>query len=208
MKFIKWKILIITCMICLLPVLLGVALWNQLPDTMAIHFDMYNQPDNFASKSVVVFGLPAMMVALQFICCVINDINAAQHGERKKFSMVTKWIIPIMAIVLQTVTLLYGLGKDIDIRRVAMIIVAAIFIIMGNYMPKFDYIKNYDVEAHKARKIHRFIGNLMVIMGLLAVVTLFLPPVYSVIWLFLLIPYAVLCIIYGIKVGRKNDKDS
>ena len=208
MKFIKWKTLIITCAVCLLPVLLGVALWQQLPDTMAIHFNMYNQPDNFASKGFVVFGLPAMMVALQIISCVITDINIKQHGERKKFTTVTKWIIPVMSIVLQTVTLLYGLGMGIDIRRVAMIIVAAIFIIMGNYMPKFDYIKNYDVEAHKARRINRFIGNLMVIMGILAVVTLFLPPLYSVIWLFLLIPYAVFCIVYGIKVGRKNDKDS
>lgn len=203
MKFMKWKTMIITCVVCLLPILLGVALWNRLPDTMAIHFDMYNRPDNFASKGIVVFGLPAMMVLLQIICCVINDTMAAQHGERKKFSTVTKWIIPVMSIVLQTVTLLYGLGVAVDIRRVAMLIVAAIFIIMGNYMPKFDYIKNYDVETHKARKINRFIGNLMVIMGLLAVITLFLPPVYSVAWLILLIPYAVVCVIYGVKVGRK-----
>ncbi|MBO5733488.1 MAG: DUF1648 domain-containing protein [Clostridia bacterium] len=208
MKFVKWKTLIITCLVCLLPILLGVALWDKLPETMAIHFNMNNQPDNFAHKGFVVFGLPAMMAALQIICCVITDINIKQHGERKKFTTVVKWIIPIMAIVLQTVTLFYGMGMAIDIRRVAMIIVAAIFLIMGNYMPKFDYIKNYDVEAHKARRINRFIGNLMVIMGLLAVVTLFLPPLYSVIWLFLLIPYAVLCIVYGIKVGRKNDKDS
>ncbi len=208
MKFMKWKILIITCAVCLLPVLLGLALWQQLPDTMAIHFNMYNQPDNFAHKGFVVFGLPLMMVALQIICCVTSDVQAARHGGRKKFIAIVKWIIPLMTIVLQVVTLLYGLGKDIDIRRVAMLIVAVIFLIMGNYMPKFDYIKNYDVEAHKARRINRFIGNLMVIMGLLATVSLFLPPVYSVVWLVLLIPYAVVCIIYGIRVGRKNEKDS
>ncbi len=208
MKFMKWRILIITCIVCLLPVLLGVALWEKLPDTMAIHFNMYNQPDNFASKGFVVFGLPVLMAVLQIICCVINDINAARHGERKKLAMVTKWIIPIMAVILQAVTLLYGLGMAIDIRRVAMLIVAAIFLIMGNYMPKFDYIKNYDLDTEKARKINRFIGNLMVIMGVLAIVSIFLSPVYSVAWLILLIPYAAVCIIYGVKVGRKNEKDS
>ncbi len=208
MKFIKWKTLIITCLVCLLPVLLGVALWDKLPETMAIHFNMYNEPDNFASKGFVVFGLPFMMVILQIVSCIITDINIKQHGERKKFTTVVKWIIPVMSIILQAVTLFYGLGMMIDIRRVAMIIVAGIFIIMGNYMPKFDYIKNYDVEAHKARKINRFIGNLMVIMGVLAIVTIFLPPVYSVAWLILLIPYAVLCIVYGIRVGRKDEKDS
>jgi uncharacterized membrane protein len=208
MKFIKWKTLIITCLVCLLPVLLGVALWDKLPETMAIHFNMYNEPDNFASKGFVVFGLPAMMAILQIICCIITDIKIKQYGERKKFVTVTKWIIPIMAVILQIVTLLYGLGMMIDIRRVAMIIVAGIFIVMGNYMPKFEYIKNYDVEAHKARKINRFIGILMVIMGILALISIFLPPVYSVAWLILLIPYAIVCIVYGIKVGRKDEKDS
>ena len=208
MKFIKWKILIITCFVCLLSVLLGIALWEKLPDTMAIHFNMYNQPDNFASKGFVVFGLPGLMVVMQIISCVITDINIKRHGERKKFTTVTKWIIPVMTIILQVVTLLYGLGMPIDIRRVAMLIVAGLFIVMGNYMPKFDYIKNYDIEAHKARRINRFIGILMVIMGVLAGISIFLPPILSVAWLIILIPYAVVSVVYGIRVGRKNEKDN
>ncbi|MBO5727943.1 MAG: DUF1648 domain-containing protein, partial [Oscillospiraceae bacterium] len=40
MKQIKWKSMVITCGICLLSILLGVALWERLPDTMAIHFNI------------------------------------------------------------------------------------------------------------------------------------------------------------------------
>lgn len=65
MKFIKWKTLIITCIVCLLPVFFGLALWSDLPDSIAIHFNFYNKPDNFAKKEFAVFGLPIMMVALQ-----------------------------------------------------------------------------------------------------------------------------------------------
>jgi len=202
MKFMKWKILIITCLVCLLPILLGIALWNLLPDTMAIHFNMYNEPDNFASKGFVVFGLPALMAVLQIICCTINDANAYRFGERKKFTTATKWIIPVMSIVLQMLTLGYGLGWDIDIRRFAMIIVGGIFLVVGNYLPKFDYIKNYDLNTEKARKINRFIGVETVIMGLLAIVSIFLPPEFSVAWLVLLIPYAIVAVIYGIKNAR------
>lgn len=203
MKFMKWKIFIITGIVCLLPILLGLLLWNRLPDTMAIHFDINNNPDNYASKSFVVFGLPVLMVLLQLFCCFINDINASKHGERVKFSRVTKWIIPIMAIILQSVTLCYGLGYNFDIRRVAGFIVGIILIVIGNYMPKFDYIKNRDVSAEKARKINRFIGYLTVIMGVLFLISLLLPPVSTVICLVLLIPYAVVSAVYGIVVGRK-----
>ena len=105
MKFMKWKTLIITSVVCLLPVFLGLALWERLPETMAIHFNMHNQPDGFAPKGFVVFGLPCLMMGLQCFCCFVNDINAYKHGERKKFEAVTKWIIPALSVIMQCVTL-------------------------------------------------------------------------------------------------------
>ncbi len=203
MKCIKWKVLIVTCIVCLLPILFGLYLWDRLPDVMAIHFDMYNRPDNFAPKGFVVFGLPVLMVPLQIFCCIINDINAKKHGERVKFERATKWIIPVLTVILQIVTLEYGLGRPLDIRKIVSVIVGCILLLVGNYLPKFDYIKNYDVTTEKARKINRFIGFLTVCMGLLFLVSVFLPPEASIIALFLLIPYGIISAIYGIRVGRK-----
>lgn len=204
MKIIKWKIFSITSAVCLSPVLLGLALWNKLPDTMAIHFNINNEPDNFAPKWFVVFGLPLIMVLLQAFCCIVNDLNAHKHGERKKLSTITKWIIPIMSIVLQIMTLGIGLDMDFDVRVIVNLIVGIVLILVGNYMPKFDYIKNYDIDTEKARKINRFIGFGSVIMGLLFIISIFLPPIASVVCIFLLIPYAVISVIYGIAVGRKK----
>ena len=146
MKFVKWKILIVTCVVCLLPILLGVALWNELPESIAIHFDINNNPDNFAPKAFAVFGMPMLMVVLQVICCIINDVNAYKHGERKKFTAVTKSIVPCMSVVLQTVTLGYALGWNIDIRKFVCVIVGVILVVIGNYLPKLDYVKNADVD--------------------------------------------------------------
>ncbi len=207
-KFMKWKILTITCAVCLLPIIAGILLWDKLPAEIAIHFNMNNEPDNFASKGFAVFGLPLMMVALQVFCCVINDVNAKKYGNRKKFELATKWIIPVMTILLQAATFAYALEVEVDIRRFAMAIVAAILIVIGNYLPKFDYIKNFkggkEADTEKARKINRFIGFATVIMGVLALITLFLPPISSVIWLFALIVYAAITVIYTVvELGRK-----
>ena len=204
MKFIKWKSLIITCAVCLLPILLGVAFWNELPETIAIHFNIHNEPDGFASKVFAVFGLPALMVILQAISCFIYDINAKKHGERVKFERVTKWIIPIMSLILQPVTLIYSLGWNMDIRRVAVLIVGTIFIVTGNYLPKLDYVKDYSLDTEKARKINRFIGFGNVIMGLLFLFSIFFKPVVSVICLFSLIPYTIITVIYSIRVVKKK----
>lgn len=204
MKYIKWKTLIVTSLVCLLPILFGLAFWNQLPETIAVHFNVYGEPDNFASKEFAVFGLPLLMVVLQMFCCFINDINAHKHGERKKFERATKWIIPGMTVILQISLLGYALGFHVDISKVAAGIVGIIFLIIGNYLPKFDYIKHYDLDTEKAKKINRFIGFETVIMGVLSFVCIFLPPIALVFWLLLLIPYTVISIIYGIKVGRKK----
>ncbi len=203
MKFIKWKILGVTCLVCVLPIIFGLAVWNNLPETVAIHFDFNNNPDNFSSKGFAVFGFPLLMAALQCFCCFVNDINAHKYGERKKFELATKWIIPIMSQVLQGLILGYALGWKVDMRIAAAIIVGVILLVVGNYLPKFDYIKNYDVNVEKARKINRFLGFETVIMGALFIISTLLPPISTLVCLFLLIPYAVIGIIYGIKVGRK-----
>ena len=203
MKFMKWKILIKTCIVCLLPVVLGVFLWEKLPDSLAIHFNINNQPDGFANKAFAVFGLPLLMVVLQIFCCFVNDINAKKYGERKKIETVTKWIIPAMTVILQIVTFGYNMGMNLDIRRIVSLIVGGVMIAIGNYMPKLNYIKNYNIEAQKARKINRFIGFESVIMGLLFIISIFFPPILTILCLILLIPYTVIGVIYGIKTGRK-----
>lgn len=205
MKFIKWKSLIITSVVCLLPILLGLYLWNDLPESVAIHFNIYNEADNFAPKEFAVFGLPILMVFLQIFCCIINDLNAHKHGKRIKLETATKWIIPIMTIILQIITFGYSLGWNIDIRKAVAIIIGVMFLIIGNFLPKFDYVKNYNLDTEKARKINRFIGYETVVMGILMLITIFLPPIATAVWLVLLIPYTIISVIYGIKVGRKID---
>ena len=204
MKFIKWKSLILTCSVCLAMIIPGLVFWNRLPESMAIHFDINNVADNFAHKGFVVFGMPLLMVGLQTFCCFVNDINSHKHGERKKLENVTKWIIPVMTVILQTVTIGYSLGWNLDIRRVAIVIVSGIFIVTGNYLPKLDYIKNYDIDTEKARKINRFTGYASVVMGLLFFITIFMPPIASVVALLAMVPYTLGCIIYAILICRKK----
>ena len=201
-KFIKWKTLIITSLICLLPILLGVTLWDKLPDSIAIHFNLYNEPDGFSGKGFAIFGIPIIMALLQMFCCVVNDINSHKYGEIKKLERLTIWIIPAITIVLYVSTLAYSLGWNVDIRRVAGLIIGIILIITGNYLPKLNYVKNYDLDEEKARKINRFAGIGAVIIGVFMLISLLLPPIATVVVLFLMILYIIVAMIYGFKIAR------
>lgn len=205
MKTIKWNIVGITVLVCLLPILLGIALWESLPQTIAIHFNIHNEPDNFASKGFVVFGLPCLMALFQIFACLAVDVNAKKRGEPKKVELVSKWILPVVTVVLYFVTLGYSMGWQLDIRRVAAVLLGGMLLVTGNYLPKLDHIKHYKLSTEKARKINRFVGYETVIMGLLFLISIFLPPIFTTCCIFLLIPYAVIAVIYGIVVGKSKE---
>ena len=87
------KLLLLTSVITLLPVFIGLFLWNQLPDSVATHFGLNNQPDGYSSKAFAVFGLPLILLAVHLVCVVatnidpkskdINKINK-KHTRRKR----------------------------------------------------------------------------------------------------------------------------
>ena len=66
------KMLLLTSIITLLPVFIGLFLWNQLPDSVATHFGLDNQPDGYSSKAFAVFGLASDSAGSSFSMCGRN----------------------------------------------------------------------------------------------------------------------------------------
>ena len=204
MKFFKWKIFIITGIVCLLPIFFGAAFWNKLPETMAIHFNIYGEPDGFASKTFVVYGLPILMVLIQAFYCFAGDFQTCKNGKTNHFDTVSKWLVPTLTVVLYVLTIGVGIGWKVDMRKAACLVVGAMFFVIGACLPKADRIKNYKIPPEKALKINRFTGVEMVILGILFVISCFLTPMYSAACMFLLILFTLISIIYAIIVIRKK----
>ena len=60
--------LIITSLLTLLPIPLGLLLWNRFPETMAIHWGFTGEADGYASPGFAVFALPLLMLVRVFFC--------------------------------------------------------------------------------------------------------------------------------------------
>ena len=61
------KILIITTVIILLPILAGVVMWDRLPEQMPTHWNADGEIDGWSSKGFAVFGLPLVMLGVQLL---------------------------------------------------------------------------------------------------------------------------------------------
>ena len=207
MKKIDWKILIITGLICLIPIIFGVILYDQLPEQMAVHFGVDNEPNSFAPKEFALFGIPILMFALQVFCCIFSDFME-EKKQNKKYITIYKWIIPIIEMVVYLTMLAYGAGIELDMRMIVCITLGIVFTLVGNYMPKTEPNKlqmNY-IRADFWKKIKRPAGYFFVIIGLTFIISAFLNSMVSLILLGIIIVAAILITIYSIYLFYKDRK--
>lgn len=135
--------LIVTIVVILLPVLVGLICWNQLPDKMATHFGSNNEPNGWSSKEFTVFGLPCMMVLLQIFCFFVTINDPKKRNISEKFFTVILWVVPVASLIVSLATYGYALGVSIDIGMIVNIMVGVLFIVLGNYLHKVK--QNYTV---------------------------------------------------------------
>lgn len=204
MKKINIKSLASTSIVCLLPIICGLMYYNKLPESIAIHWGIDNNPNGYFSKPTFVFGMPIMMVALQIFCCIVSDLSDKNPEANKKAVTVYKWIIPIITVILYIVTIMIALGNNLDVRKIVMIILGITFIITGNYMPKVRgnyyinlkafWVKNKEEKlVNKAVKIS---GYMLIIGGILCLISIAFKPVISIIVIGAIILFSLLIYIY------------
>ena len=206
-KKIDWKILIITSLICLIPIIFGVILYDQLPEQMAVHFGVNNEPNSFAPKEFALFGIPLLMFILQVFCCISSDFME-EKKQNKKYITIYKWIIPIIEMVVYLTMLAYGAGIELDMRMIVCITLGIVFTLVGNYMPKTEPNKlqmNY-IRADFWKKVKRPAGYFFVIIGLAFIISAFLNSMVSLILLGIIIVVAILITIYSIYLFYKDRK--
>ena len=81
---------------------------------------------------------------------------------------------------------------------------AVLFVVLGCYLPGLTYVKNYNFAPEVAKKINRFTGFGMVIMGIFGLISILLPEIASTVWFWLLIPYGIATVVYALIVAGKN----
>ena len=211
MRKINIKSLIITSIVCLLPIICGLMFYNELPESIAIHWGINNNPNGYFSKPAFVFGMPIMMLVLQVFSCIVSDLSDKNPEANKKAVTVYKWIIPIITVVLYIVTMAVSLRNDLDIRKIVMILLGILFIISGNYMPKVRsnyymdskifWVKNRDEKlVNKAVKISAY-G--LIIFGILFILSILFKPVVSVAILVAMILFCLIIYLYVYLKSRK-----
>lgn len=203
------KRMILTSLVTIIPMFVGLLLWNKLPDTMATHFGSNNTPNGWSSKTFAVIGLPLLLLVLHWISVGITLNDPKKRNIGKMMFTVVFWIIPIVSLFANGAILLYALGWKVDIGLIISILVGIVFILLGNYLSKNR--QNYTVgiklpwtlsSEENWDKTHRMAAKLWVLGGVLFLVNAFIQN--EILFLFLIITLAVVPAAYSFILYRRE----
>lgn len=196
----KKRNLIITTIVCLLPMILSVILYDRLPDQVGVHFDMAGNADNYMPKAFAAFGLPVILAALNVLSSYKMQSDSSKESAPTVLRYLYQWLIPVLSVILVPITLFLAIGVSIPVAMIGASICGIIFIITGNYLPKvkknsvFGILKSSNtVTEEQFRKVNRFTGFVWVFGGMAFIIACFLesvPAVIAIVAIMVVLPYA------------------
>ena len=203
------KVLIISSILTILPILVGLILWNQLPEQIPTHWNAAGEIDGWSSKPFAIFGLPMIMLGAQWLCVLGTLADPKKENHPDKVLYLVFWIIPTLSIVLNTLTFATALGKEVRVEVIMPILIGLILAIVGNYMPKCK--QNYTIgikipwtlnSEENWNRTHRFAGWLWTFCG----IALMLTGIIGGFWIFLFVVLLMVFapILYSYLLFRKG----
>ena len=203
------KVLIITSLLILLPIVAGVVLWDRLPTQMPTHWNARGEVDGWGSKGFFVFGLPLILLGAQWICIFATSADPKKEAHADKVVQVVLWLMPVLSIVLQTAGYMSALGLPVRIERIMPLLLGFLFVVIGNYMPKCK--QNYTIgiklpwtlnSTENWNRTHRFAGWVWVAGG----IGMMLSAFWGGFWLLMGIAFVMTLVpvIYSFILYRKG----
>ena len=205
----NWKILLITSVVILLPILAGLILWDQLPEQIPMHWNMEGEIDDYCSKSFAVFTFPLIMLALHLFSFFVTLSDPKNKNYSDKILHMIFWLIPIISVGLATVIYSVSMGNSIRVETVVTVSLGLIFLVIGNYLPKCKQSYTIGIKLpwtlnseENWNRTHRLAGWIWVIGGFMILVAGF----FGVFMLTMAIPLimALVPTIYSYILHRKG----
>ena len=169
---------IISSIIILLPILIGILLWDKLPETMVTHWDANGVPNGYSPKAFVVFGMPLLLFAMQFLCIWFMQFSNKTVTQNKQAKAIIFWIIPVVSALAMGATYALALGKEINLAVIGPLFAGLLFIVVGNYLPKVkqNWVLGIRLpwtlqDEENWNKTHRLAGKVWVVCGFIMLLT-------------------------------------
>ncbi len=206
---------IISSLIILLPAIFGVIFWEKLPNELVSHLGIDGNPDAIGKKALLVFLLPAVLLAVHLFGLWITGKDPRNKAQTKKAQGIVFWILPVASIFVNTLMYAVSLEAQFNPMVILVLFLAFMFIFIGNYMPACKQNSTLGIKikwtlenAENWRATHRFSGKVWFVCGLLIIPCAFIPEKYAPYLLIgIILPIVILPLLYSYLYYKKQVKE-
>ena len=205
------KLLILTSIVILFPILWGVTIWSQLPNQIPIHFNLVGQANNFQSKPLAVFGLPLFLLLVHLFVIFVTARDSKNRTMNEKMVKVIYWLTPIVSLSVSYLIYTKALGSMTNPSIFASALLGLIFVMMGNYMPKLKVNHTVGIRLpwtlqseDNWHKTHRLAGKLWVLGGLILLLDAGLPFAAPYVMGVVILSIVFIPVMYSYQLSRRD----
>lgn len=205
------KEILLTTLLCLLPVLAGGILYRRLPETIATHFGFNGEENGWSGRAFAVFGIPLLMAGMNLLLHFLLSADPKRRNMSPPLRAIAVWSIPITTVFVCALTLGHALGYAVHAEIAVPLLTGLLFAAIGNYLPKTR--QNYTMgirlpwtlaSEENWNRTHRLAGFIYAAGGV-GMILITLLGLWNI-WLFaaLLAPLVLIPAAYSYLLYRKN----
>lgn len=205
------KLLLLTSIVILFPILWGLIIWSQLPNQIPIHFNLAGQANNFQSKPLVVFGLPLFLLLVHLFVIFVTARDPKNQTMNEKMGKVIYWLTPIVSLSVFYLIYSKALGSTTNPSIFVSALLGLIFVMMGNYMPKLKVNHTVGIRLpwtlqseDNWHKTHRLAGKLWVIGGLILLLEAGIQFAVPYVMGIVILTIVLIPILYSYQLSRED----
>ena len=157
----------------LILIIFNILFYDKMPAELPTHWNFHGEVDDYSSRFDAMVLTHGFLVVMNIFMCFMLD-NDPRNKKQNNFVMtISKLAMPIIMLVVYVITIMAGLGRELNVSVIIPVFVGLLLIAIGNYLPKTK--RNYTMgiklpwtlnSDENWRRTHRLGGICFIFIGL------------------------------------------
>lgn len=163
------KLMALTGVVCILPVLAGLIIYGSLPAEMPVQWSMGGQVSSYAPKWFPVFGMPCFLFLFNIFCHVKVNKADKELSYPELAKVFIKWAMPVISVGMTAFT--FAFVREISVWVIlAEAVVSVLMVLFGwlVYDGKADGAGSREFPWGRSEKAAKLSGKIFMAAGMAA----------------------------------------
>jgi uncharacterized membrane protein len=196
----------------------SVAVYDRLPDPIAVHWDLEGNPNGWMPRPVGAFFAPVFLLVMWAVMLGLPRLGSQRaDGESPARDGAYETIVAATLLLLlatHAIVLAIALGHRVPIGRVVPVLLGALFVVLGLALPRTRPNRWVGIRTAATlsservwTRTHRLAGRGMLVAGIVTIAAALLLPAWLALPVFVaaIVASTVAPVVYAWRARRREE---